>query len=193
VGPVRYLTLVWPGMPWLWLRGSRGGLVVALAFAVTVDVALVTTVLWSDLVDRQVAITVWAAAAAIWLVATVSAAATFPAAIPRRVAAAEKLFVAARDAYLSRDWAGAETRLRDLLDLAPTDGEAQLLLGTLLRRVGRRDDAREALDTLSRSDSGGPWQREIAGELARLDADMTAPAILPLAAADAPRDRSAAA
>ena len=36
----RYLTLVWPGLPWLWLRGSRTGLVLALAFAVAVDVGV---------------------------------------------------------------------------------------------------------------------------------------------------------
>ena len=26
----RYLTLLWPGLPWLWLRGSMAGLVLAL-------------------------------------------------------------------------------------------------------------------------------------------------------------------
>ena len=42
----RYLTLVWPGLPWLWLRGSFAGLVLAIAFAVTVDVAILTTFIW---------------------------------------------------------------------------------------------------------------------------------------------------
>ena len=40
---LRYLTLLWPGMPWLWLRGSRAGLVLALAFAIVLDVAILTT------------------------------------------------------------------------------------------------------------------------------------------------------
>lgn len=193
MGSLRYLTLVWPGMPWLWLRGSRGGLVVALAFAITLDVALVTTVLWTQLVEPPVALALWTAAAALWVMATASAAATFPAPIPRRVAAADRLFAEARDAYLSRDWTGAESRLRNLLVLAPTDGEAQLLLGTLLRRVGRREDAREALEKLGRSDSGGPWRREIARELERLAIEASPPTILPLAAAGASDDHAAAA
>ena len=32
----RYLTLLWPGLPWLWLRGNRAGLVLACAFVLVV-------------------------------------------------------------------------------------------------------------------------------------------------------------
>jgi cytochrome c-type biogenesis protein CcmH/NrfG len=80
------------------------------------------------------------------------------------------LFVKARDAYLARDWLVAETRLRELLDLSPTDGEAQLLLATLLRRVGRLGEAREALAKLSASDSGLRWRAAIAAERERVEA-----------------------
>lgn len=166
MGLARSLTLVWPGLPWLWLRGSLAGLVLAVAFAVAVDVAVFTTFIWTELVDVRVSLALWTATAAIWLVATVSAVTAFPPPIPRgRDAAAEALFVKARDAYLARDWLGAETNLRGLLELAPLDGEAQLLLGTLLRRVGRRDEAEEALLKLSRSDAGAAWRTETAREL----------------------------
>jgi tetratricopeptide (TPR) repeat protein len=172
MGFARSLTLIWPGLPWLWLRGSLGGLILAVGFAVVLDVAILTTWIWSELVDRQVSVGIWSAAGAVWLVATVSALASFPPAIPKpRDAAADALFRAARDAYLAKDWLAAETKLRALLVLAPTDGEAQLLLATLLRRVGRRAEARTALEKLSRSDSGIPWQSPISRELALLDRD----------------------
>lgn len=162
---LRSLTLIWPGMPWLWLRGSRSGLVLALAFAVTVDVAIVTTWIWSELVRIEVTIGLWTAAAAVWVVATASAVAAFPPAIPRpRTAEADALFVKARDAYLGRDWPAAETHLERLLAIAPTDGEAQLLKATLLRRLGRTTAAQAALDALAAGDSGGPWRAEIARE-----------------------------
>ena len=74
---VRYLTLVWPGLPWLWLRGSLAGLVLAVAFAVTLDVALITTFIWPDLVELSFILAVWTAAAIVWLVSTVSAVAAF--------------------------------------------------------------------------------------------------------------------
>ena len=188
MAPVRYLTLVWPGLPWLWLRGSFAGLVLAFAFAVTLDIAVMTTFIWSDLVEVSFTLAVWTATAIVWLVSTVSALAAFPPAVAQPAPGEiDPLFVRARSAYLARDWVVAETRLRDLLVLAPTDGEAQLLLGTLLRRTGRRMEARRALEKLSWSDSGARWSRAIAAELARLEAPadqesdgVTDPVTLPL-------------
>ncbi len=188
---LRYLTLVWPGLPWLWLRGSRLGLVLALAFAVTVDVAVLTTFIWPELTGLGFAIGLWTATVALWLAATASAVSSFPPPIPQVSATtADGLFIRARDAYLAHDWLAAERHLGALLAVAPTDGEAQLLWGTLLRRVGRVAEAREALAKLSRSDSGGRWQGAIARELALRDsgdpaASADSPTILPLTAAPA--------
>ena len=183
MGIARSLTLVWPGLPWLWLRGSLAGLALALAFAVAVDVAVFTTFIWTELVDTRTSLALWTATAAVWLVATASAVTGFPPPLPRgRDAATDALFVKARDAYLGRDWLAAETRLRALLDMAPLDGEAQLLLGTLLRRVGRLEEAEEALLKLSRSDSGAAWLAEIAAECDRIVAARKSSS----AAADAP-------
>lgn len=166
VQSARYLTLAWPGLPWLWLRGSAAGLVLATAFAIVIDTAIITTFIWTELVDLQVAVGLWTAAAAIWIVATVSAVSAFPPALPSgRDATVDAMFIAARDAYLSRDWLSAESKLRAALELAPTDGEVQLLLATLLRRVGRLDEAREAIQKLSRSDAGATWRSAIVREL----------------------------
>jgi len=175
VTTARYLTLLWPGMPWLWLRGSLAGLVLALAFGVALDVAVLTTWVWTELVDLQISLALWTATAAVWLIATGSALSAFPPPIRSgRDEAADALFVKARDAYLARDWLAAETKLRTILELSPTDGEAQLLLGTLLRRVGRLSEARQALEKLSRSDSGAAWRPAIARELDRITAGMRA-------------------
>jgi len=171
VAAVRYLTLVWPGLPWLWLRGSLLGLVLALAFAVTLDAAVLTTWIWTDLVDLPLKLAAWTATVAIWLLGTASALAAFPAVLPLGPdATTDRLLVEARDAYLARDWLTAEGRLRDLLERSPTDGEAQLLLATLLRRAGRPEEAATALDKLSASDTGAPWRHVIARERRLLDA-----------------------
>lgn len=167
----RYLTLLWPGLPWLWLRGSVAGLVLAAAFAVVLEIAILFTWVWTGLAGREFVLGAWAATFGIWGVATLSAITTFPPPLPTgRNEAAERLFIAARDAYLARDWLAAETKLRGLLVVAPTDGEAQLLLATLLRRVGRRGEARVALDSLARSDAGRPWLQVIRREQARITA-----------------------
>jgi hypothetical protein len=162
----RSLTLLWPGLPWVWLRGSRAGLILAVAFAVCLDMAVVNTWIWTEFVDLRVTLGIWAAAAVIWLVATASALAAFPPPLTsQRDATSERLFVTARDAYLARDWLTAETKLQALLTLCPTDGEAQLLLGTLLRRAGRFAEAKTALEKLARSDAGIPWRHAIRREL----------------------------
>ena len=199
---LRYLTLAWPGLPWLWLRGSRAGLVLALAFAVALDVGILTTFIWPDLVELPVTFAVWAGVCVIWLASTVSAVAAFPPSIARpRAADVDPLFVQSRNAYLARDWFTAETRLRDLLKVAPTDGEAQLLLATLLRRVGRLAEARDALEKLSASDTGARWRTAIAAERTRIatarrgDSDTDEPATIPLpdVGEDGRQHRSAAA
>ena len=192
---LRSLTLVWPGLPWLWLRGSMAGLVLAVAFAVTVDVAIVTTFIWPDLVEIPLTIGCWTATGVIWLASTVSAVAAFPAPLagppPAEV---DPLFRRGRDAYLARDWLTAELRLREVLDLSPTDGEAQLLLGTLLRRVGRLEEARDALEKLASSDSGAPWRQAITAELRLIAAGgRTAaggPETLPIGGETAGREES---
>ncbi|MFM9024028.1 MAG: tetratricopeptide repeat protein [Planctomycetaceae bacterium] len=196
----RCLTLAWPGLPRLLLRGSQMGLVLALALAVVNDAAVIVTWIWSDLVELPVAIGIWTAAAAIFVVATVSAVQAFPSPIPLgRDAASDTLFRSARDAYLARDWTAAETGLRSLLARSPADGEAQLLLGTLLRRVGRPAEARDALEKLSRADAGLPWRAVIDRELARLAAGQAGPdaadepVSLPLHEAAAPAARRNAA
>ncbi len=157
-------------------RGSLAGLVLALAFAVSFDVAVVTTFIWGELIELPFTVAVWAATAVVWLVSTVSAVATFPQSLAQPSAAeVNPLYVKARDAYLAHDWLAAETRLRELLERAPTDGEAQLLLGTLLRRVGRLDEARVALEKLAQSDAGARWRKAIAAELARVAAAGRSP------------------
>lgn len=172
---VRRSTLLWPGLPWLWLRGSRAGLLVAVAFAIVLDIALVSTWVWTELVEVEVAVGLWASAGAIWLLGTISAVSAFPPPLVlTQDAATEKMFVEARDAYLARDWLAAETKLLALLTLRPVDGEAQLLLASLLRRVGRCSEAEKALNKLSRSDTGLRWQSAVARErrlLARADDD----------------------
>ena len=116
---------------------------------------------------------IWTATAIIWIVSTVSAMSTFPQPlVSSRDEVTDTLFIDARDAYLAGDWLRAETKLQTILTLSPTDGEAQLLFGTLLRRVGRFVEAKKSLEKLERSDSGKPWQHAICHELSLIKRDL---------------------
>jgi tetratricopeptide (TPR) repeat protein len=174
---LRSLTLLWPGLPWVWLRGSLAGLLVACAFALVLDVAILSTVIWTEAASPGLRLGLWTAVGIVWIVSAVSAVSAFPPALAvGRTPAVDALYLAARDAYLSRDWLAAESKLLAALELRPTDGEVQLLLATLMRRVGRLDEALDALDRLARSDSGAPWQSAIGRERDLIARERRAPA-----------------
>lgn len=170
---LRSLTLIWPGLPWAWLRGSWAGLILAFAFAICLNLCIITAWIWTSFIDLEMTFGIWTATAIIWIVSTVSAMSTFPQPlISSRDEVTDKFFVDARDAYLAGDWLQAETKLQTILALSPTDGEAQLLFGTLLRRVGRFVEAKKSLEKLERSDSGKPWQHAIRHELSLIKRDL---------------------
>ena len=170
---LRSLTLIWPGLPWAWLRGSWAGLILATAFGICLNLCIITAWIWTSFIDLEMTFGIWAATAIIWIVSTVSAVSSFPQPlVSYRDEVTDNLFIDARDAYLAGDWLRAETKLQTILTLSPTDGEAQLLFGTLLRRVGRFEEAKKSLEKLARSDSGQPWQLAIRHELSLIKRDF---------------------
>lgn len=170
---LRSLTLIWPGLPWAWLRGSWAGLILATAFGICLNLCIITAWIWTSFIDLEMTFGIWAATAIIWIVSTVSAVSSFPQPlVSYRDEVTDNLFIDARDAYLAGDWLRAETKLQTILTLSPTDGEAQLLFGTLLRRVGRFEEAKKSLEKLARSDNGQPWQHAIRHELSLIKRDF---------------------
>ena len=169
---LRSLTLIWPGLPWAWLRGSWAGLILATAFGICLNLCIITAWIWTSFIDLEMTFGIWTATAIIWIVSTISAVSSFPKPlVSYRDEVTDNLFIDARDAYLAGDWLRAETKLQTILTLSPTDGEAQLLFGTLLRRVGRFVEAKKSLEKLARSDSGQPWQHAIRHELSLIKRD----------------------
>ena len=71
--------------------------------------------------------------------------------------------------------------LEQLVKADARDIEARLLLATLFRRTGRLEEARAALDKLSRSQGAEKWELEIQREQALID---RTPAIEPPAPAN---------
>ena len=170
---LRSLTLIWPGLPWAWLRGSWAGLILATAFGICLNLCIITAWIWTSFIDLEMTFGIWTATAIIWIVSTISAVSSFPKPlVSYRDEVTDNLFIDARDAYLAGDWLRAETKLQTILTLSPTDGEAQLLFGTLLRRVGRFVEAKKSLEKLARSDSGQPWQHAIRHELSLIKRDF---------------------
>ncbi|MGD9720271.1 MAG: tetratricopeptide repeat protein [Pirellulales bacterium] len=160
------LVLFWPGLPQLWHSGLWSGLVLAAGFAVLVDLLLVASFVWIELLSPRDLRLGWLAAGLVWGVSAILSRG-FPRRVPNSTTA-ERMFRSALAEYLQGSWFEAEAVLTRLLRMAPRDVEGRLLLATLLRRTRRADDALAQLDRLERQRDAAPWSREIAEERQRI-------------------------
>ena len=165
--------LLWPGLASLWLRGSGRGLAAAAAFGGLLNFALISTFVWPQLLSRGLAPWVVPAAAWVlvlwfWIVAARSAAKFLAQEAARRTPPdddANRLLVQAQTEYLKGHLSQAENLLTQLLETHPGDAEARLLLATLCRRMGRKEDAENHLKELIELPQAAAWRMEIASEL----------------------------
>ena len=162
---MRWTTSLWPGLPQLWAYGSWSGLAVALGAAVVLDLLLLVSFGWSELIGQNVRILLWVAFGVFWIVAAGWSARQ----CRRRTAAGnpdarEDHFTEALDHYLKGDSYQAEHVLEGLLRRNLRDVDARLMLATLLRHAGRIDEAAGQLDTLARFEGAGKWEWEIREE-----------------------------
>ena len=166
-----YLMCCWPGLARLWSRGHSTSLIVAIGFAVLLNLALVSTFLWPTSLGMTFPLVAWPTLLLIW---TTSAVVTYRN-IPDELAevrhgrknveeVTDTLFNQAQREYLRGHWTDAEQLLKRRLNSKPRDIESRLLLATLLRHSRRLTDAREELDCLLKLDESARWKFEISRE-----------------------------
>jgi hypothetical protein len=170
---LRWVTLVWPGLPQLWFAGSWTGLAMAAGFAALLNLAFVCSRLWTELFSPELLALIWLVAGMIWI-ASAAVSVRWVAALKMSGPSAddEDLFNSARSEYLKGNWFEAELALNRLLTGNLLDVEARLMLATLLRHTGRHEEAAEQLARLSRTDGAERWTLEIARQRTRLAAQM---------------------
>ncbi len=169
--PSRALCL-WPGLAGLWLRGQWGSLGLAVSFSLLLNLALAGSFVWPDLPGPHFSLVAWPLLAVAWLVSLgISWKSLDRMADPRQFAGAgdDTLFIQAQTEYLKGDWELCEQLLVRRLTDHPRDLASRLLLATTLRRAGRRDTARQHLDTIQKIDGWQIWQAEIHRERGLLD------------------------
>ncbi|MCH5376698.1 MAG: hypothetical protein JJ992_22260, partial [Planctomycetes bacterium] len=71
------------------------------------------------------------------------------------------LFVQAQGEYLKGHWLESESLLRQILATDDRDGDARLMLASLLRHACREEEALAELKVLELSESGRKWSVEI--------------------------------
>ena len=161
--------MLWPGLYRAWYHGSMLGLLAACLQTALLNVLLISSFLWTALLEPQVRWGMWCLCGTFWLVGLVEG----RYAIVRHRIAREQdpqldLFLAVRGEYLRGEWTQAAERLQQMLRSDPRDVEARLAIATLMRHCGEGDEAREHLRKLQRLERAGHWNLEIEREWQQL-------------------------
>lgn len=165
------LLWLWPGLRSLWLSGSWTSLAIAVVSAWMLCGLLAVTLVWTEVTTVVMRGGGWMGVVTIWIVSAfwsrrAERKSERLAASGDGLPQGRDLFSEAMSEYLKGDYLEAERQLRPLIAGNPNDAEARLLLATLLRRVGRMDEACGQLRQLVKMDTAADWSREIQRELA---------------------------
>ena len=165
----RWVSVAWPGLPQLWLRGDPVALVLAVAFAVLLNLALVTSLVWTELLDPFQRNVLWAVVGLVWTISAVVSLRWWQSRESPQPDAAEDLFRHSLNQYLQGNWLETERMLRRLLRRNGHDVDARLLLVGVMRRTKRFDEAHRQLDRLVASEGSDKWHTEIDREYELLE------------------------
>lgn len=161
----------WPGLPGLWYRGHFSSLLLAVGFAIVLNLALISSFVWPLCLGETFPAVAWPTLLILWTVAAYVSVSTLPdvmsVATTAKVSAEETtdtLFIQAQHEYLGGDWKAAESLLLQRLNRFPRDVESRLLLATLLRHDRQLEQASDQLDTIQKFDESHAWDFEIRRE-----------------------------
>jgi hypothetical protein len=165
-----YATCLWPGLPELWWRGRLSALPVAMAFALALNLLLVTRYIYPEwMASGLVSMAFWIGVIA-WVFYAVRGIRELPALIaPRTVCDKPDRFPDARAAYLRGDWPQAEGLLTEVLAIEPRDPPALLLLTGVYRQTQRLEAAEILLKEIAKLEVADTWWLEVEAEARRLE------------------------
>jgi tetratricopeptide (TPR) repeat protein len=168
-----WTSCLWPGLPQLW-RGQWSGLALAVGFSVLLNAVLLTSFVWTELVSPPIAWLAWTTVTIFWFVSTWFALKNGQAHRELARDSREDLFPAVLGEYLQGNWFAAEALCQRLIQANGHDVDAQLMLATVLRRSGRKPEAKERLEKLLTVSGAEKWRMEIAAEWEQLSASPAA-------------------
>ena len=156
---------LWPGLPQLWNRGSWPALVIALGLAGLLNLALVASFGYAELLVPGVRSGLWLVLGLAWIGFGIYSFVWDSSPLARqKISTVEDTFPTALDYYLKGNWFQAERLLRHRLESEPRDLDARLTLGTLLRHTRRHAEATREFDLLERLEGSQKWVWEIQKE-----------------------------
>ncbi len=162
----RWLLNCWPGLARVWNRGEVSGLTLALLFCVLLNLAIATSLVWTELVSSGTRGLIWLAVAVMWGASLVR---ILTNRFDRNEDVDSKdLFSIANGEYLRGQFERAAAVLERLIAANPLDVEARLLMAALGRHRRRFEESKEQLRVLQRIEAATTWEWEINNEWQRI-------------------------
>ena len=163
-----YLTCLWPGLAELWWRGRLSAIPTTMAFALALNLLLVTRYLYPEWMSSGLVTMAFWVGIVVWGFCVVRAVRELPLLIaPRRVSDDPDRFPEAHAAYLRGEWRAAEKSLTEVLAIEPRDPPALLLLAGVFRHTDRLEAAELLLTELRRLEVADHWWLEVDAETRR--------------------------
>lgn len=156
----------WPGLPRLWYRGDFPSLLMAILFAMALNMALVATFLWPEWLSPWSTRMLWLT---LILVSPAAAIRNYLCwqelqSGPQPDSELDDAFVEAQACYLRGDYFEAEAALHRIFAAGKQDIESAILMISILRRTRRWAQALYCIDRLLLLDGAAPWQYELTQE-----------------------------
>jgi hypothetical protein len=156
---------MWPGLPRIWSLGSWSGLAQAVGFAFVVNLAVLGSFYWVELLPSGMPALVWLAIGLFWLGSALFSCRSDGQGRSQADNGGEaESFSQAIEHYLRGNWYETQRVLGNLLRRNPRDIEAGLMWATVLRHAGRHQEAREQLARLECFEGHQKWGAEILQE-----------------------------
>lgn len=160
---------VWPGLAQIWAGQDVLGLILAIAFAATLNLAMVARFIWTSAFGPGWATFFALMAGATWIASLGYTLWWVWLCHPtRHKGAIDGLYRQALDCYLQGRWNDARRLLEEILARDETDADALMQLGTLFAKTEQPALARRTFRQCLELDAGAKWRWEIGQALARL-------------------------
>jgi tetratricopeptide (TPR) repeat protein len=160
---------IWPGLPQIWLGQEVLGLLLALFFASTLNLAIVSRWIWNEGFTPGSSEFLATLAFFSWMMSLGYTVWWVGLCHPdRHRQEIDRLFREAQEAYLQGRWIEAIGRIERILARDESDADALMQLGSLYVRTHQPTLARQAFTQCLESNRGVKWRWEIERALARL-------------------------
>lgn len=155
----------WPGLRPLWTQGAVSGFLLAFGAGLLLNLLLLATFVYSEMLTPQVRGYGWIALAVVWVGSAVGSYGWNRWRHVRRQQFDQNdLLATATVEYLKGNWYQAELPLWRLLKIDRRDVDALLMLAAICRHTNRLEEATRQLDELELLERAQKWTAEIALE-----------------------------